>query len=186
MTRLRRMMLEELQRRNYSTKTIPYYLQAVADFARHFGRSPDKLGLNELRSYQARRQAIRLVRQDERFNRIGRPLHRSIGDKPCRDGDDRAGNQQSPVCQVRPRLYRRRQGVLRRSGYCTVLSSLSAVADRRDSRFWHRTRFAENHLVLVRHFRSRPAVHGLQRRDGPANRGRRPAGCSYGTSGDRA
>jgi integrase/recombinase XerD len=53
MTRLRRMMLEELQRRNYSTKTIPYYLQAVADFARHFGRSPDKLGLNELRSYQA-------------------------------------------------------------------------------------------------------------------------------------
>jgi integrase/recombinase XerD len=53
MTRLRRMMLEELQRRNYSTKTIPYYLRAVADFARHFGRSPDKLGLNELRSYQA-------------------------------------------------------------------------------------------------------------------------------------
>jgi integrase/recombinase XerD len=47
------MMLEELQRRNYSTKTIPYYLQAVADFARHFGRSPDKLGLNELRSYRA-------------------------------------------------------------------------------------------------------------------------------------
>ena len=53
MTRLRRMILEELQRRNYSTKTIPYYLRAVADFARHFGRSPDKLGLNELRSYQA-------------------------------------------------------------------------------------------------------------------------------------
>ena len=53
MTRLRRMMLEELQRRNYSKQTIRYYLQAVADFARHFGRSPDKLGLNELRSYQA-------------------------------------------------------------------------------------------------------------------------------------
>jgi site-specific recombinase XerD len=28
-------------------------LQAVADFARHFGRSPDKLGPNELRTYQA-------------------------------------------------------------------------------------------------------------------------------------
>ena len=53
MTRLRRMMLEELQRRNYSEQTSRYYLQAVADFARHFDRSPDKLGLNELRSYQA-------------------------------------------------------------------------------------------------------------------------------------
>ena len=53
MTRLRRMMLEELQRRNYSEQTSRYYLQAVAAFARHFGRSPDKLGLNELRSYQA-------------------------------------------------------------------------------------------------------------------------------------
>jgi len=47
------MMLEELQRRNYSEQTSRYYLQAVADFARHFDRSPDKLGLNELRSYQA-------------------------------------------------------------------------------------------------------------------------------------
>jgi len=53
MTRLCQMMLDELQRRNYSTQTTRYYLQAVADFARHFGRSPDKLGPNELRSYQA-------------------------------------------------------------------------------------------------------------------------------------
>src|SRR5438132_918249 len=53
MTQLRRMMLEELQRRNYSKQTSRYYLQAVADFTRHSGRSPDKLGLNELRSYQA-------------------------------------------------------------------------------------------------------------------------------------
>src|SRR5712691_2743065 len=53
MTQLRRMMLDELQRRNYSQQTSRYYLQAVANFARHFGRSPDKLGLNELRSYQA-------------------------------------------------------------------------------------------------------------------------------------
>ena len=53
MTQLRRMMLEELQRRNYSKQTSRYYLQAVAAFARYFGRSPDKLGLNELRSYQA-------------------------------------------------------------------------------------------------------------------------------------
>ncbi len=53
MTRLRKMMLEELQRRNYSTITTRNYLRVVADFAKYFGKSPDKLGPNELRSYQA-------------------------------------------------------------------------------------------------------------------------------------
>jgi integrase/recombinase XerD len=46
-------MLEELQRRNYSDDTIRNYLRVVEEFARHFGRSPDKLGLDELRTYQA-------------------------------------------------------------------------------------------------------------------------------------
>jgi len=53
MTQLHRVMLEELQRRNYSKSTIRYYLQLVANFARHFGRSPHKLGADELRSYHA-------------------------------------------------------------------------------------------------------------------------------------
>jgi len=52
-THLRKMMLEELQRRNYSVDTTRNYLRVVADFAKHFGKSPDKLGLNELRTYQA-------------------------------------------------------------------------------------------------------------------------------------
>jgi site-specific recombinase XerD len=46
-------MLEELQRRNYSAITTRNYLRVVTDFAKHFGKSPDKLGLNELRTYQA-------------------------------------------------------------------------------------------------------------------------------------
>ncbi len=52
MTRLRKMMLEELQRRNYSDGTIRHHLRSVTEFAEHFGRQPDKLGLDELRSYQ--------------------------------------------------------------------------------------------------------------------------------------
>jgi hypothetical protein len=44
-------MLEELQRRNYSTVTTRNYLRVVAEFAKFFGKSPDKLGLNELRTY---------------------------------------------------------------------------------------------------------------------------------------
>jgi len=53
MTRLRKMMLEELQRRNFSEHTIRYYIRTVEDFARHFNRPPDRLGLQHIREYQA-------------------------------------------------------------------------------------------------------------------------------------
>ena len=52
-TQLRKMMLEELQRRNYSKDTIRHHLRAVEEFARYYGKPPDKLGLMELRTYQA-------------------------------------------------------------------------------------------------------------------------------------
>ena len=52
MTHLRKLMLEELQRRNYSESTIRAYLRAVRAFALHFGKSPDKLGPEQLRQYQ--------------------------------------------------------------------------------------------------------------------------------------
>src|SRR5215470_15262219 len=53
MTRLRKMMLEELQRRNFSEHTIRYYIRTVEDFARQFNRPPDRLGLQHIREYQA-------------------------------------------------------------------------------------------------------------------------------------
>jgi integrase/recombinase XerD len=52
-TRLRKMMLEELERRNYSAGTTRRYLRFVERFAQHFHKSPDKLGPDHLRSYQA-------------------------------------------------------------------------------------------------------------------------------------
>jgi hypothetical protein len=52
-THLRKRMLEELQRRNYSEATTRAYLQAVQQFAVHFGKSQDKLGPDDLRSCQA-------------------------------------------------------------------------------------------------------------------------------------
>ena len=53
MTHLRKMMLEELQRRNYSQTTTRAYLRAVAGFAQHFDKPPDQLGPDEMRRYQA-------------------------------------------------------------------------------------------------------------------------------------
>jgi hypothetical protein len=53
MTRLRKLMLEELERRNYSQATTRCYLRAVADFARYFRRSPDQLRPEHVREYQA-------------------------------------------------------------------------------------------------------------------------------------
>jgi integrase/recombinase XerD len=46
------MMLEELQRRNYSKTTVNAYLKMVESFANHFHRSPDQLGPEEIRAYQ--------------------------------------------------------------------------------------------------------------------------------------
>ena len=43
MTHLRKMMLEELQRRNYSEETIRSYIHTVKDFARRFNCPPDRL-----------------------------------------------------------------------------------------------------------------------------------------------
>src|SRR6266704_1134923 len=52
-TRLKKMMLEELQLRNYAQNTIRHYLRAVEDFARRFRCSPDRLGPRQIRKYQA-------------------------------------------------------------------------------------------------------------------------------------
>jgi site-specific recombinase XerD len=53
MTHLRKMMLEELERRNYAQTTIHSYLRAVAEFSLHFHRPPNQLGSDHIRQYQA-------------------------------------------------------------------------------------------------------------------------------------
>jgi integrase/recombinase XerD len=52
-TDLRKMMLEELDRRNYSQSTVRAYVKTIEDLARYFKRPPNQLGPNQLRQYQA-------------------------------------------------------------------------------------------------------------------------------------
>jgi len=47
------MMLEELERRNYSEATTRCYIRTVEDFSRRFKCSPDGLGPEHIREYQA-------------------------------------------------------------------------------------------------------------------------------------
>jgi integrase/recombinase XerD len=52
MTSLRRRMIEDMQVRNLSSQTQATYVQQVSLFARHFNKSPEALGPDEIRSYQ--------------------------------------------------------------------------------------------------------------------------------------
>ena len=52
MTALRQRMIDDLKVRNRSLRTIQSYVAQVAKFARHFGKSPELLGPEEIRQYQ--------------------------------------------------------------------------------------------------------------------------------------
>ena len=52
MTPLRQRMTEDMQVRNLAVNTQMSYLQQVSQFARHFSKSPELLGPEEIRTYQ--------------------------------------------------------------------------------------------------------------------------------------
>jgi site-specific recombinase XerD len=60
MTPLRQRTLEEMQIRNLSPETQRSYLGHISLFARHFGKSPELLGPDEIRAYQ-----VYLVREKQ-------------------------------------------------------------------------------------------------------------------------
>jgi integrase/recombinase XerD len=52
MSPLRRRMIEDMTVRNLSPATQRSYLHAVTKFSRYFGRSPERLGLEDVRAFQ--------------------------------------------------------------------------------------------------------------------------------------
>jgi integrase/recombinase XerD len=51
-THLRKLMLDELQRRNYSQNTVETYTFILEEFTKYFHRAPDQLGPQHIRQYQ--------------------------------------------------------------------------------------------------------------------------------------
>jgi site-specific recombinase XerD len=52
MTPLRQRFIDDLRIRNYAASTIEAYLAGVVRFVKHFGRSPDLLGPEDVRAFQ--------------------------------------------------------------------------------------------------------------------------------------
>ena len=52
MTPPRQRFIDDLRLRNYARRPIDSYVSQVAAFARHFGRSPEQLGADDVRAYQ--------------------------------------------------------------------------------------------------------------------------------------
>jgi hypothetical protein len=57
---LRRRLIEDMTVRNLSPATQRSYVHAVAKFCRFFGRSPDRLGLKDVRTFQVHLVAGRI------------------------------------------------------------------------------------------------------------------------------
>src|SRR5271166_3968187 len=62
---LRQRMIEDMTIRNLSQATQQSYVYAVRKFSRHFGRSPDRLGIEDIRAYQ-----LHLIAQKRSWSHI--------------------------------------------------------------------------------------------------------------------
>ena len=96
MTHLRKLMLEELQRRNYSQTTVTSYLKIVADFAKYFHRPPDQLGPDEIRAYQ-----VYLLNETEAGRANGRHAHGSLAVLLLQDTEAELPGRRSAVSAER-------------------------------------------------------------------------------------
>ena len=97
MTHLRKMMLEELERRDYAQTTTRVYLQTVEDFAHYFKRPPDQLGPEHIREYQTylfRERKLAIRRRD---GALPVQCHGHGSDVSCVAGE---GAQLPPAAQL--------------------------------------------------------------------------------------
>src|SRR5271165_2397765 len=72
MSPLRRRMIEDMTIRNLSPATQQSYVHAVSKFSQYFGRSPDRLGLEDVRAYQVHLASKGVMEGDGAYGRHSR------------------------------------------------------------------------------------------------------------------
>src|SRR3981081_2392847 len=97
---LRRRMIEDMTVRNLSPATQQSYLNAVSKFSRYFGRSPDRLGLEDVHAFQVHLVATGIslaCAQSDRLRaavllwRNARPEHGARAHRLCARAEQAAG-----------------------------------------------------------------------------------------------
>jgi integrase/recombinase XerD len=73
MSALRQRLMEDMQVRNYSPRTVEAYVAAVAKLAKHFMKSPDEVSREELRAFQVHLLSVKT--SWSQFNQIVCGLH---------------------------------------------------------------------------------------------------------------
>ena len=108
MSPLRRRMIEDMTIRNLSPATQQSYLYAVSKFSRHFGHSPDRLGVEDVRAYLVHlaSKGVRMVVAEPDGVRAAVFLRRDAGP----DDDRRADSLRPRAAQASHRAERRRSG----------------------------------------------------------------------------
>ena len=84
MTPLQQRMTEDMQLRNLSPDTQRSYLHQISQLARYFGKSPDKLGPSDIRSYQLHLIQEKELAQQSDFFTMSRSNVTGVSNWSCR------------------------------------------------------------------------------------------------------
>ena len=105
MTPLRRRLIDDMTVRNLSPATQQSYVYAVAKFSRFFGRSPDQLGVEEVRAYQIHLAGLGL--SWSHINQVSCALRFFFGVTLGRQGCRRSHRQRQGAEEAADRAERR-------------------------------------------------------------------------------
>lgn len=154
MTHLRKMVLDELERRNYSHATAQSYVGAIRRFAEYFHRSPDQLGPEHIRRYQLHLvqerklhpRSIRLQMSALRF------LFRKVLKRRCSNDDlvlPKLLRRQVPIV-LSPEEVRRLIEAARNLRHRTILMTLYSTGMRRSELCHLRPEDIDKERMVVR------------------------------------